>query len=118
MEGRHNHHLIAEVNGKKIGGGQTKLKYAMIMPSFPIALRNPKLYPIVGELFEVDALERIDRLEGHPNWYKRYQIKVIVNGVEHTAWMYFQEKNSSGSLKVEDHGDWGKLYDAHRALRA
>jgi gamma-glutamylcyclotransferase (GGCT)/AIG2-like uncharacterized protein YtfP len=90
----------------------------MIMPSFPIALRNPKLYPIVGELFEVDALERIDRLEGHPNWYKRYQIKVIVNGVEHTAWMYFQEKNSSGSLKVEDHGDWGKLYDAHRALRA
>jgi gamma-glutamylaminecyclotransferase len=113
IEGYNNHYLIQEAKGRKIGKGHTKLKYSMVVPSFPIALRNPKRYVIQGELYEVETLDRIDRLEGHPQWYKRYQIKVVVDGVEHTAWMYFQEKNNSGSLKVEDHGDWTK----HRAER-
>lgn len=111
MEGYNNHRLIQEANGRKIGSGYTKLKYSMVMPSFPIALRNPRLYPIKGELFEVATLDRIDRLEGHPQWYKRYQIKVIVDGAEHTAWMYFQSRNESPSLTILEDGDWAK----HRA---
>ncbi len=52
-----------------------------------------------GELFEADARVRrsLDRLEGYPNGYNRKEFTVLVDGVEHTAWMYFMERDRFSS---------------------
>ena len=43
----------------------------------PFAMQNPQ-GKISGEIYEVDdkALSLMDRLEGHPKWYKRKQFNI------------------------------------------
>jgi len=42
---------------------------------------------IKGEMYEIDeaCLERVDSLEGHPNWYKREEVEIATGD---TAYMY------------------------------
>lgn len=51
---------------------------------------------ITGELYEIDyeTLMRLDRLEGHPYFYKRQLIKVN----NQIAWIYIGKPSSSMSL--------------------
>ena len=53
---------------------------------------------IVGECFLVDdaTVQRLDALEGHPNWYKREEVRVeLEGGVETVAWMYIMPRQTS-----------------------
>ena len=84
-----NHHLLrtAEFCGK----GRTQQKYAMYVDGIPYVVRNQQTSFIYGELYLIDAcqLERIDRLEGHPEWYCREQVQIIHDQRKIvTAWMY------------------------------
>ena len=77
MRGMGNHHLLS--GATFLGRAVTNEKYAMFCAGVPFV--NPSIHQthIMGELFEVidqDCLDRLDRLEGHPDWYCRTKIHV------------------------------------------
>ena len=83
-----NHGYISDA--KYIGSGKTVNSYTMTKNSIPFVSKEPNTR-IVGELYEVDqyVLNRLDGLEGHPQWYRRETDPVEVNGTIHDAWLYF-----------------------------
>lgn len=77
MKGFGNHHLLE--TSEFIGLARTCEKYAMFAAGFPFV--NPTLHRTVisGEVYLIEteeALLRLDRLEGHPDYYVRTEIDV------------------------------------------
>lgn len=81
----------------------TRNKYAMYVSGIPFVIVSEPVSQISGELYEVDdqTLDKLDALEGHPNWYKREQVEICLdnNFSQSTvlAWIYFNE-DDSGTL--------------------
>jgi gamma-glutamylcyclotransferase (GGCT)/AIG2-like uncharacterized protein YtfP len=88
-----------------IGKFKSKKKYDMIhLSAFPGLLEDGKT-SITGEVYEVDSktLFKIDLIEGHPNFYKRKEIKLKgINDVE----AYFLPRWKYGKCEVIKSGDW------------
>jgi gamma-glutamylaminecyclotransferase len=90
-----NHHLLKD--SKFLGTGRTKEKYAMYESGIPFVVKNEPVSSIYGELYQVDdaTLQRLDRLEGHPDWYCREQVELITATEQTvTAWIYFNPEKS------------------------
>lgn len=84
-------------------------KYQMhALGGFPGIVSGDKNIP--GELWEVDdtAFARCDRLEGHPNFYKRELVSVTskVNGEDvlwsEQAWIYVYQGDVSNRQMIEE----------------
>ena len=114
--GYHNHFLVS--NGAsgtskniKIGKGKTKNKYALYEHGIPYLVEDEKTSKVTGELYMVDisTLQNLDLLEGHPKWYRRKLIKVLVGETEHLAWTYFNKKQGK-LIKSGDYADKQKAY--------
>ncbi|HQM27674.1 MAG TPA: gamma-glutamylcyclotransferase [Syntrophorhabdus sp.] len=92
-KGMGNHRLL-EGSGF-LGMGETVAQYGMyVLPGrIPYVKRRSGMKAvIVGEVYEVDedTLRRIDRLEGHPDFYRRRLVPVMLNTEEKIrAWLYF-----------------------------
>ena len=103
----HNHHLLASHKSDFIGNVKTVQVYYMCSTNggnFPYLTKIPVIQDqlpscIVGELYMVtsDCLTSLDRLEGHPNWYRREEINVTVTDTDEqrVAWIYFLQNESS-----------------------
>jgi len=103
-----NHHLLE--NAEFLGTGRTKEKYKMTANGIPFVSKSEPVSYIIGEVYEVDkkTLKRLDRLEGHPDWYKREKVKIILEtGKEVEAWIYFNEI-SQGRHLIKN-GDFKKF---------
>lgn len=88
----HDNHQLLE-RAHYYGIGQTLKDYSMyITGGYPYVVGTEPRYPIVGELYGIDdeTLEKLDKMEGHPHYYSRKEIPVIVDGKEYTAWMYIR----------------------------
>jgi|TARA_R110000744_G_scaffold372683_2_gene484457 gamma-glutamylaminecyclotransferase len=103
-QGHANHFIMRPT--VKIGAGLTNDKYAMYVAGIPFLVEDEQVSKIKGELYAVDetTFEILDVLEGHPKWYERKKVDVTVEGIEHNAWVYFNEKQ--GSLNKS--GDYAK----------
>jgi gamma-glutamylaminecyclotransferase len=92
-KGFSNHRLLA--GSEYLGTAQTVEKYAMYSTGTPIVLKEEAVSPIHGELYRVneETLVALDSLEGHPDWYRREEINIYVDGeqgrYQETAWLYF-----------------------------
>lgn len=92
-KGFSNHRLLA--GSEYLGAAQTVEKYAMYSTGTPIVLKEEPVSPIHGELYRVNeaTLVALDSLEGHPDWYRREEINIFVDGeqgrYQETAWLYF-----------------------------
>lgn len=78
--GFHNHERFLTMSTFK-GAFRTDQPYPLVvMGSLPFLLApmDGKGFRVAGEVFEVDdrTLTNLDRLEGHPEWYRRTPIKV------------------------------------------
>ena len=72
-------------------GGLTKDKFTLRVSGIPFLTKEPT-HRVVVDLMKVNdrELECLDRLEGHPHWYKREQVDVVSpSGEKYTAWIYF-----------------------------
>ncbi len=101
--GQNNHHLLQD--STRLGTGYSAENYAMyLLSGYPYVTSHAARYPIKGELFGVDdaTLAVLDKMEGHPRYYTRKEVVVIVDGTQYTAWMYF--KDPPGVLM--SHGDF------------
>jgi gamma-glutamylcyclotransferase (GGCT)/AIG2-like uncharacterized protein YtfP len=89
-KGQSNHHFLDR--SKFLGNAKTKLRYALYVSELPFLSRIGAVSHITGEVYTVDdaTLKRLDRLEGHPDAYKREQAEVVLEDrTEFTAWIYF-----------------------------
>lgn len=70
----------------------TKEEYALYEEGIPFVYPYQKVSRIHGEVYEVDeeTLWDLDALEGHPFWYRREKVPVVLeDGREVEAWIYF-----------------------------
>ncbi len=75
-----------------LGEAHTLERYALHVQGLPMVDRNNPVSVIHGELYLVDqaTFADLDRLEGHPNCYRRYLTRVaLAEGTVRAAWMYF-----------------------------
>lgn len=73
--------------------------------SIPFAARGNGT--AIGELYEVDSivLEKLDKLEGHPVFYKREKTKVQLDSDVVEAWIYLCEKYAKQNYLIQS-GEW------------
>jgi len=108
-----NNRLLKQSGSTLVARGQTTNSFVMlasgnngipfVVDTQPNASRFwlENCTPIKGEVWEVnaDALADLDRLEGHPRWYKREEIGIKMNGRLSldsdvcTAWCYLMPVN-------------------------
>ena len=103
-------------NSKHLGRGETKDKYPLVVKGLPFLLdKKGEGENVVVDLFKVSDItfKNLDALEGHPRWYVRRQVPVVVNGKTITAWIYFnptEENKWNGSNHVKSYersiGSW------------
>jgi gamma-glutamylaminecyclotransferase len=83
-------------NATHIGAGKTKDKYPLLVEGLPYMVDNKGVgHNVVVDVFKVsDAqLDMIDRLEGHPIWYKRKQVPIKLKNRTLNCWLYFNPKD-------------------------
>ena len=91
-QGGSNQRVLEADNGTFVGKGTTVMKFTMFGGrGFPRVIYNgPETSKIHVEVFEMDGLDNMDMLEGHPNFFRRREIDVLFeDGTQKTAWMYF-----------------------------
>lgn len=110
--GKGNHPLLSKA--MFVGTAKTKNKYPLVIRNWglPFLINKPNVgHNVEVEIYLVDqqTLDRLDILEGHPDWYQRKRRKFILldNGydkLEMTAWVYFgpdESLNARGEVYHE-----------------
>jgi len=84
---------------KFVASGTTKDKYPLVVKGLPYMIEERGHgYNVVVDIFKVtdETLKALDRLEGHPNWYRRKQVEIVTKkGKTLTCWLYFNLTHKS-----------------------
>lgn len=102
--GKNNNHVMMRANGRFVGNHETAPVYRMYrLGGFPGVVEDG-YSSIKGEVFEVDTLEPLDRLESYPSFYDRKLIDTEYG----PAWMYILGKNhrAISHLPIVVSGTW------------
>jgi len=90
-----------------VGAGETMNKYPLVISGLPYVMSKKGVgYNVDVDVFLVSQskLKEIDGLEGHPTWYERKQINILMSdGMTMVAWLYFNDT-------IEDTGLYHKSY--------
>lgn len=109
-QGFGNHRLLKDATF--IGEGKTKDKYRLCVSGLPYMIKGEHSAGknAVVELYDCNPLEmyNLDILEGHPRFYKREKIDVLVNEKVYNAWVYFVPNNSH-----YNNGEYVESYDGY-----
>lgn len=137
MKGFGNHHLLEEEGSAYLGRAITCEKYVLHCAGVPFVHPSPsdlsipteRTTQIHGEVYEVSdrtVLDRLDRLEGHPDFYCRTKIQVsllpiltssttttttstITTTTPEEAYIYFNTYIDSDCIRIES----GDFRDRH-----
>jgi len=88
-QGYGNHNFLE--NSEFVGNAYTFDKYSLYIDNIPFVVNVPVSH-IQGELYRVDqkTLSEVDRLEGHPYFYKRKRVNIkLESGKLTRGWLYF-----------------------------
>ena len=91
--GFRNHALLD--SSESLGSGRTRERYALYVSRIPFLAREPAHTRVAGEVYLVTPtiLAALDRLEGHPDWYRREQIEVeLDDATTRRCWTYFNPR--------------------------
>ena len=91
----YNHYLTSS---KHIGRGETKHKYPLVIKGLPYLIEEKgKGHKVEVDVFKVSStvLMDLDRLEGHPTWYRRKQIPIMIDGKVLFCWVYFNIRETA-----------------------
>lgn len=95
-----NHRLLDPRGFSFVGSFVSVNKFHMTSAGgFPIVYKDQPLHHIGVEVYKVTDpayLSQVDRLEGHPNWYKREPVKFQNDNETIEAEMYMQEAPTRG----------------------
>jgi gamma-glutamylcyclotransferase (GGCT)/AIG2-like uncharacterized protein YtfP len=93
--GHYNHALLAAA--RFVCDAKTAPEYRLFDAGYyPAMVEDRAGISIQGEVFEVDdpMLARLDRLEGHPDYYRRERIEV--EGFDRPVWGYLFTRETEG----------------------
>lgn len=82
-----------------LGNGTTKDKYPLIIDGLPYLIDKKGMgHNVEVDVFKVDSetLADLDRLEGHPTWYKRKEIEIQLKKRVAKCWIYFNGDDIRG----------------------
>lgn len=83
---------------KFVGKGLTEDKYPLVISGLPYLVEDKGIgHNVIVDVFRVTnaVLKSLDVLEGHPKWYCRKQINIVVKGKAVLCWIYFNIKETS-----------------------
>jgi gamma-glutamylaminecyclotransferase len=103
-QGQCNHRYFLG-RSKFLGNAKTKKRYALYGSWIPFLSRAGSISQVTGEVYSIDdaTLSQLDRLEGHPDAYKREQSQVILqDGAEISAWIYFCDTPQGNLIESGD----------------
>ena len=125
MNGLHNNYILKNGNAELISKGVTHHSFVMLASSYngiPFVVDVPSdcerlpshswlenATNVHGEIWACDdvTLERLDRLEGHPTWYKREKISIrTVDNMwvkKQTAWCYLMPMSTKDMEDTQKH---------------
>lgn len=113
-KGFENHYFLD--GAKFLGCATTKHRYPMvnIVKAYPYLIddKNNGKY-INGEVYKIDReiLERLDHLEGYPDYYTRKKILLLQEGIEIVALTYFiNQKIDYAKLELLESFEKDSLY--------
>ena len=111
--GHGNHRLL--MSSTFIGKGKTNDRYPLTISSLPYLHKQENVgHNVEVEVYKVDhpTLEQLDRLEGHPHFYKREVIEIRMNsGRLLSAWVYFVQNRSHNNERL--HKRYGGYEDTY-----
>ena len=111
-----NHYVMKEAKGRYIGKGVVNGYEMYTNGGFPMVIRGEGT--VVGELYEVQNLYRLDALEGYPHLYIRETTEVeLESGEKVKALIYTQSHNAESVRKNRiriPEGDWVEWLRKHR----
>lgn len=93
---------------KFLGKGVTEDKFALYESGIPFVIENESVSQISGEVYVVDreTLAHLDRLEGHPNWYCRKMVNILLGSSDDgnaattiQGWIYFYSRRQGRLVK-------------------
>ncbi|SEQ47964.1 gamma-glutamylaminecyclotransferase [Ectothiorhodospira magna] len=91
--GHGNHRVMQRAAGEFIGEAITVERFPLVVDGLPYLLDSSgEGHHVIGELYRVSddaGWSYLDRLEGHPTFYRRRVISCEVDGVVMDAWVYF-----------------------------
>lgn len=102
--GEGNHRLL--VGARFVGEARTEPSFTLCdLGAYPAMLEGGAT-SIVGEVYEVDerTLDALDRLEGHPRYYRRAPI-ALADGESVEAYLLPADR-AWGPTRTIDGGDW------------
>ncbi len=120
MSGYGNNRLL--VGSTFLGKANTWTPYEMIsLGGFPAVVQPDVGFAgtqVHGELYEVDAntLQDLDRLEGHPHFYRRRLVWIEQGADMHEAWIYMVSGDQYSGRPVVN-GDWRDHRRTHDFLQ-
>jgi len=95
LKGGYNNNFILE-DATLVGKGKTADRYPLIIRQGGLPFLLYKLdrgYNVEVEVYLVNKkiLRRLDILEGHPEWYRRREIPIVIEEIDTAikAWVYF-----------------------------
>lgn len=117
-----NHHLLREGKARFLGVGKTKDIHRMPSQTSPTVYKGPSKEGqgarITVEVYEVTSTlltGPLDKLEGHPDWYRREQVPIVmsVSGRIETAWLYFMREDHGYFHSTKDTSQTGPFYECY-----
>jgi len=92
-----------------VGDAVTVRRYGMYASGIPYVHEDEAFCTVVGEVYEVDidTLLKLDRLEGHPNFYRRKTVDVcLATGNSIRADIYFHQGGVGDHMHKVVNGDY------------
>jgi gamma-glutamylaminecyclotransferase len=110
MQGEGNHRVMVWAGGRYVGEARTAAAFTLLhLGGFPGVVAEGD-QAVTGEVYEVADLRPLDRLEGHPNFYRREQVEVTTaSGQTVTAWVYLLPPRYLDDHDTIPSGDWRDL---------
>lgn len=103
----HNNYYNYLTDAVYVGGGETKDKYPLLIEGLPYMVNKKGFgHNVEVDVFMVDrqGLSEIDRLEGHPRWYKRERVPIVLDDDSvMDCWLYFNDKSIEGKVLHESY---------------
>lgn len=87
--GKGNNHILKDA--KLLGNAKTVDEYILYNLGCPAAVRDGKGLPVLGEVYGVEDLktiDRLDQLEGNGHFYTRHERMVNIGGQQLRCWIY------------------------------
>ena len=104
-----NHHVTEMCNPTYVGTTRTVEKFDMIDGwGFPRVVHHEGEKEghthITVEVYSVEDIDPMDRLEGHPDFFRRRRVKV--EGLDELVWMYFHPPVHEQDPELHETGNW------------